>query len=65
MSGKVMQDAIPPAGTTKEELEESGHVQVAASLLPRDQALPAPKPEVGVIPLTVTRKLMNMNDLLG
>jgi hypothetical protein len=59
MSGKVMQDAIPTAGTAMEELrrtEESGHAIVTASLLQKDQALPAPKPEVSVILLTVTRK---------
>ena len=49
MSGKAMQDAIPPAGTAFRELsskdeESEGHCfEFAASLLPWNKALAKPK----------------------
>lgn len=60
MSGKVMQDAVPPAGTALKvtwRIEESGHMlKVAASLLGLGLALAAPKREPDVIPLPLRCK---------
>jgi hypothetical protein len=46
MSGKAIQDAVPPAGTVREvtRRKSEGHgAEFAASLLPRKSAFAAPK----------------------
>jgi hypothetical protein len=57
MSGKAMQNSVPPAGTVRvvmRRIEESeGHVaEFAASLLSITEALAAPKVEDSMILLT-------------
>jgi hypothetical protein len=67
MSGKAMQGAIPQSETAFQEVirrvEESGHSEVAASLLTGVKALPPPKYGDFVIPRTRFRKHMSRNGL--
>jgi hypothetical protein len=69
MSGKAMQSTVPPAGTARvvtRRIEESeGHVaEFAASLLPRRDALAAPKLEPLVLAITFSHKQMTSKDLV-
>jgi hypothetical protein len=70
MSGKAMQSTVPPAGTARvvtRRIEESeGHVaEFAASLLPRRDALAAPKLEPLLLAITFSHKQMTSKDLVG
>ena len=62
--------SVPPAGTVREvtrRIEESeGHVaEFAASLLPRRDALAAPKLEPLLLVITFSHKQMTSKDLVG
>jgi hypothetical protein len=70
MSGKAMQSTVPPAGTarvvTRRIAESEGHVaEFAASLLPRRDALAAPKLEPMVLAITLSHKQMTSKDLVA